>query len=86
MMSWLTTCRSSYRCSQKYPSTWILNPSAVRPQFPRVPCRLSCRRPLSLSLVCFQAVKFECHLKNSLIMFLLSRAQGNINIAHYLYW
>uniref|UniRef100_A0A8C4ET88 Phosphatidylinositol 4-phosphate 3-kinase C2 domain-containing subunit alpha n=1 Tax=Dicentrarchus labrax TaxID=13489 RepID=A0A8C4ET88_DICLA len=33
-----------------------------------------------------QALKFECHLKNALIMFLLSRAQGNINIAHYLYW
>ncbi|KAM9352450.1 phosphatidylinositol 4-phosphate 3-kinase C2 domain-containing subunit alpha [Symphorus nematophorus] len=33
-----------------------------------------------------QALKFECHLKNSLVMFLLSRAQGNINIAHYLYW
>uniref|UniRef100_A0A3B4FX27 Phosphatidylinositol-4-phosphate 3-kinase catalytic subunit type 2 alpha n=1 Tax=Pundamilia nyererei TaxID=303518 RepID=A0A3B4FX27_9CICH len=29
---------------------------------------------------------FECHLKNALVMFLLSRAQGNINIAHYLYW
>ncbi|KAJ7998180.1 hypothetical protein DPEC_G00219920 [Dallia pectoralis] len=33
-----------------------------------------------------QALKFECHLKNALGMFLLSRAQGNINIAHYLYW
>ncbi|XP_037306361.2 phosphatidylinositol 4-phosphate 3-kinase C2 domain-containing subunit alpha [Pungitius pungitius] len=33
-----------------------------------------------------QALKFECHLKNGLVMFLLSRAQGNINIAHYLYW
>uniref|UniRef100_A0AAY5EI93 Phosphatidylinositol-4-phosphate 3-kinase n=1 Tax=Electrophorus electricus TaxID=8005 RepID=A0AAY5EI93_ELEEL len=33
-----------------------------------------------------QALKFECYLKNSLVMFLLSRAQGNINIAHYLYW
>uniref|UniRef100_A0A3Q3JPG7 Phosphatidylinositol 4-phosphate 3-kinase C2 domain-containing subunit alpha n=1 Tax=Monopterus albus TaxID=43700 RepID=A0A3Q3JPG7_MONAL len=33
-----------------------------------------------------QALKFECHLKNALVMFLLSRAQGNINIAHYLYW
>lgn len=33
-----------------------------------------------------QAIKFECHLKNALVMFLLSRAQGNINIAHYLYW
>lgn len=42
---------------------------------------------LSLSLSLFlQALKFECHLKNSLIMFLLSRALGNINIAHYLYW
>ncbi|KAM4573740.1 phosphatidylinositol 4-phosphate 3-kinase C2 domain-containing subunit alpha [Odontesthes bonariensis] len=33
-----------------------------------------------------QALKFECHLKNALVVFLLSRAQGNINIAHYLYW
>uniref|UniRef100_A0A8D3CVG2 Phosphatidylinositol-4-phosphate 3-kinase, catalytic subunit type 2 alpha n=1 Tax=Scophthalmus maximus TaxID=52904 RepID=A0A8D3CVG2_SCOMX len=29
---------------------------------------------------------FECHLKNALVVFLLSRAQGNINIAHYLCW
>ncbi|KAG5839162.1 hypothetical protein ANANG_G00202010 [Anguilla anguilla] len=28
-----------------------------------------------------QALKFECHLKNALVMFLLSRAQGNINAA-----
>uniref|UniRef100_A0A8C6LQF1 Phosphatidylinositol-4-phosphate 3-kinase catalytic subunit type 2 alpha n=1 Tax=Nothobranchius furzeri TaxID=105023 RepID=A0A8C6LQF1_NOTFU len=33
-----------------------------------------------------QAIKFECHLKNALVMFLLSRAQGNIIIAHHLYW
>ncbi|XP_053175017.1 phosphatidylinositol 4-phosphate 3-kinase C2 domain-containing subunit alpha isoform X1 [Scomber japonicus] len=33
-----------------------------------------------------QALKFECHLKNALVMFLLSRAQSNIIIAHYLYW
>ncbi|XP_015239976.1 PREDICTED: phosphatidylinositol 4-phosphate 3-kinase C2 domain-containing subunit alpha [Cyprinodon variegatus] len=33
-----------------------------------------------------QAIKFECHLNNALVMFMLSRAQGNINIAHYLYW
>ncbi|KAI4892804.1 hypothetical protein NFI96_017237 [Prochilodus magdalenae] len=33
-----------------------------------------------------QALKFECHLKNALVIFLLSRAEGNINIAHYLYW
>ncbi|XP_051512306.1 phosphatidylinositol 4-phosphate 3-kinase C2 domain-containing subunit alpha-like [Myxocyprinus asiaticus] len=33
-----------------------------------------------------QAVKFECHLNNALVMFLLSRALGNVNIAHYLYW
>ncbi|XP_053740686.1 phosphatidylinositol 4-phosphate 3-kinase C2 domain-containing subunit alpha [Synchiropus splendidus] len=33
-----------------------------------------------------QALKYECHLKNALVMFLLSRAQGNINIAHHLYW
>ncbi|XP_028304937.1 phosphatidylinositol 4-phosphate 3-kinase C2 domain-containing subunit alpha isoform X2 [Gouania willdenowi] len=33
-----------------------------------------------------QALKFECHLKNALVMFLLSRAQANINIGHYLYW
>nr|XP_023665064.1 phosphatidylinositol 4-phosphate 3-kinase C2 domain-containing subunit alpha [Paramormyrops kingsleyae]XP_023665072.1 phosphatidylinositol 4-phosphate 3-kinase C2 domain-containing subunit alpha [Paramormyrops kingsleyae] len=33
-----------------------------------------------------QALKFECHLKNALVIFLLSRALGNVNIAHYLYW
>ncbi|CAG5957551.1 unnamed protein product [Menidia menidia] len=33
-----------------------------------------------------QALKFDCHLKNALVMFLLSRAQGNVRIAHYLYW
>ncbi|MCI4379327.1 hypothetical protein PGIGA_G00226650 [Pangasianodon gigas] len=33
-----------------------------------------------------QALRFERHLKNALVMFLLSRAQGNINIAHQLYW
>ncbi|XP_060779986.1 phosphatidylinositol 4-phosphate 3-kinase C2 domain-containing subunit alpha isoform X2 [Neoarius graeffei] len=33
-----------------------------------------------------QALKFERHLKNSLVMFLLSRAQGNVNVAHQLYW
>uniref|UniRef100_A0A8C9WSY2 Phosphatidylinositol-4-phosphate 3-kinase catalytic subunit type 2 alpha n=1 Tax=Scleropages formosus TaxID=113540 RepID=A0A8C9WSY2_SCLFO len=33
-----------------------------------------------------QALKFECHLKNALVMFLFSRALENINIAHYLYW
>ncbi|TNN00688.1 hypothetical protein fugu_011934 [Takifugu bimaculatus] len=33
-----------------------------------------------------KALKFECHLKNALVTFLLSRAQQNINIAHYLYW
>ncbi|XP_063053726.1 phosphatidylinositol 4-phosphate 3-kinase C2 domain-containing subunit alpha [Engraulis encrasicolus] len=33
-----------------------------------------------------QALKFESHLKSALVMFLLSRAQGNVNIAHYLYW
>ncbi|XP_037539021.1 phosphatidylinositol 4-phosphate 3-kinase C2 domain-containing subunit alpha [Nematolebias whitei] len=33
-----------------------------------------------------QALKFECHLKNALVMFLLSRAQANINITHHLYW
>lgn len=61
-----------------------LKPSAVRPQFPTVPRRLP--PPTLRFFLCFQAVKFECHLKNSLVMFLLSRAQGNINIAHYLYW
>ncbi|XP_028842597.1 phosphatidylinositol 4-phosphate 3-kinase C2 domain-containing subunit alpha [Denticeps clupeoides] len=33
-----------------------------------------------------QALKFERHLRNSLVMFLLSRAQSNVNTAHYLYW
>ncbi|KAJ8249138.1 hypothetical protein GJAV_G00231570 [Gymnothorax javanicus] len=33
-----------------------------------------------------QALKFECHLKNALVMFLLSRALGSITIAHRLYW
>ncbi|XP_031656916.1 phosphatidylinositol 4-phosphate 3-kinase C2 domain-containing subunit alpha-like [Oncorhynchus kisutch] len=33
-----------------------------------------------------QALKFECHLKNALVIFLLSRAQGNVNITLYLYW
>lgn len=43
---------------------------------------------LTAACVCvfFQAVKFECHLKNALVMFLLSRAQANVNIAHHLYW
>lgn len=44
--------------------------------------------PISLSMFFWlsQALKFECHLKNALVMFLLSRAQGNVSIAHYLYW
>ncbi|XP_020780649.1 phosphatidylinositol 4-phosphate 3-kinase C2 domain-containing subunit alpha [Boleophthalmus pectinirostris] len=33
-----------------------------------------------------QALKFECHLKNALVLLLLSRALGNVSIAHYLYW
>uniref|UniRef100_H3C2W5 Phosphatidylinositol 4-phosphate 3-kinase C2 domain-containing subunit alpha n=1 Tax=Tetraodon nigroviridis TaxID=99883 RepID=H3C2W5_TETNG len=33
-----------------------------------------------------QALKFECHLKNALVVFLLSRAQRSISIAHHLYW
>ena len=44
---------------------------------------LSISVPVSLPR---KALKFECHLKNALVMALLSRAQGNINIAHYLYW
>lgn len=50
----------------------------------------SCRRVSFLTTTCacvfFQAVKFECHLKSALVMFLLSRAQANVNIAHHLYW
>uniref|UniRef100_F6PV08 Phosphatidylinositol 4-phosphate 3-kinase C2 domain-containing subunit alpha n=1 Tax=Monodelphis domestica TaxID=13616 RepID=F6PV08_MONDO len=33
-----------------------------------------------------QALKYEIYLDNSLVRFLLSRALGNIRIAHYLYW
>ncbi|XP_072290570.1 phosphatidylinositol 4-phosphate 3-kinase C2 domain-containing subunit alpha [Eucyclogobius newberryi] len=33
-----------------------------------------------------QALKFECGLKNALVLLLLSRALGNISVAHYLYW
>ncbi|KAJ6665023.1 hypothetical protein lerEdw1_005254 [Lerista edwardsae] len=33
-----------------------------------------------------QALKYETYLDNSLVRFLLTRALGNIRIAHYLYW
>ncbi|KAM4721293.1 phosphatidylinositol 4-phosphate 3-kinase C2 domain-containing subunit alpha [Rhinophrynus dorsalis] len=33
-----------------------------------------------------QALKFELYLDNALVRFLLTRALGNIRIAHYLYW
>ncbi|XP_062861386.1 phosphatidylinositol 4-phosphate 3-kinase C2 domain-containing subunit alpha [Trichomycterus rosablanca] len=33
-----------------------------------------------------QALKFESHLNNALIKFLLTRAQRNVNVAHHLYW
>ncbi|XP_039596720.1 phosphatidylinositol 4-phosphate 3-kinase C2 domain-containing subunit alpha [Polypterus senegalus] len=33
-----------------------------------------------------QALKFECYLKNALVIFLMSRALQNIHISHYLYW
>ncbi|XP_063802520.1 phosphatidylinositol 4-phosphate 3-kinase C2 domain-containing subunit alpha [Pseudophryne corroboree] len=33
-----------------------------------------------------QALKAEIYLDNSLVRFLLSRALGNIRVAHYLYW
>ncbi|XP_040266447.1 phosphatidylinositol 4-phosphate 3-kinase C2 domain-containing subunit alpha [Bufo bufo] len=33
-----------------------------------------------------QAIKSEIYLDNSLVRFLLSRALGNVRVAHYLYW
>lgn len=33
-----------------------------------------------------EAVKHECYLDNALVKFLLSRALGNICVAHHLYW
>uniref|UniRef100_A0AAV2KXY1 Phosphatidylinositol-4-phosphate 3-kinase n=1 Tax=Knipowitschia caucasica TaxID=637954 RepID=A0AAV2KXY1_KNICA len=33
-----------------------------------------------------QALKFECRLKNALVLMLLKRALGHVGIAHYLYW
>ncbi|XP_069754328.1 phosphatidylinositol 4-phosphate 3-kinase C2 domain-containing subunit alpha isoform X2 [Narcine bancroftii] len=33
-----------------------------------------------------EAIKHECHLDNALVKFLLSRALGNVCVAHHLYW
>ncbi|XP_077177735.1 phosphatidylinositol 4-phosphate 3-kinase C2 domain-containing subunit alpha isoform X2 [Paroedura picta] len=33
-----------------------------------------------------QALKYETYLDNALVRFLLTRALGNIRVAHYLYW
>ncbi|XP_043938023.1 phosphatidylinositol 4-phosphate 3-kinase C2 domain-containing subunit alpha [Protopterus annectens] len=33
-----------------------------------------------------QALKYEVYVDNSLVQFLLTRALGNIRVAHYLYW
>uniref|UniRef100_UPI00398EF5A0 phosphatidylinositol 4-phosphate 3-kinase C2 domain-containing subunit alpha isoform X2 n=1 Tax=Pristiophorus japonicus TaxID=55135 RepID=UPI00398EF5A0 len=33
-----------------------------------------------------EAVKHECYLNNDLVKFLLSRALGNVCVAHHLYW
>ncbi|XP_072905493.1 phosphatidylinositol 4-phosphate 3-kinase C2 domain-containing subunit alpha isoform X1 [Hemitrygon akajei] len=33
-----------------------------------------------------EAVKHECYLDNALVKFLLSRALGNVCVAHHLYW
>ncbi|XP_071972761.1 phosphatidylinositol 4-phosphate 3-kinase C2 domain-containing subunit alpha [Engystomops pustulosus] len=34
----------------------------------------------------FQAIKSELYLDNALVRFLLSRALGNVRVAHFLYW
>lgn len=95
MMSWLTTCHSSYRYSQAYTFKYFACTvkyslsliKSLKPATFKFLSQVTIDSHHSKSHLLFlQALKFECHLKNALVMFLLSRAQGNINIAHYLYW